>query len=173
MDEFNGVAVFYNGAANNTFGRTVASDGYYLGPKYQCVEFVKRYYYERFNHRMPNAMGHARDFFLETVPNGKLNKERMLVQYRNGAGDVPAIEDLLVFTPGVFSGYGHVAIVIEVGRDFIEIIQQNPGPFGATRERIPLENDHGVLRVGHSRVLGWLRYDQKAVSESTPHAQRK
>jgi hypothetical protein len=53
-----------------------------------------------------------------------------------------------------------VAIVSEVGADFIEVVQQNAGPFGSTRERYPLEQIEGRLHVGNDRVLGWLRREQ-------------
>ena len=160
LDEFNGVIVHYNGAINSTSGRATTSDGYNLGLRYQCVEFVKRYYYERFGHKMPNSMGHAKEFFSSAVADGKLNKERMLLQYRNGAGSSPATEDLIVFAPWVLNRFGHVAIVSEVGPDFIEVVQQNAGPFGSTRERFPLEQRDGRVRVGNDRVLGWLRRGQ-------------
>lgn len=155
LDEFNGVSVFYNGAINHVSGRLTTPSGYNLGLRYQCVEFVKRYYYQRFAHEMPNSMGHAKAFFSATVANGALNPDRRLLQYRNGAGATPQEEDLIVFAPWVFNRYGHVAIVSAVGPDFIEVIQQNPGPFGTTRERYALEQQG--LRVAHDRVLGWLR----------------
>ncbi len=154
LDEYNGVGVYYNGAINHVSGRLTTSDGYNLGLRYQCVEFVKRYYYQRFDHRMPNSMGNAKEFFSARVPHGALNAERMLVQYRNGAGTLPQEDDLIVFAPWAFNRYGHVAIVSAVGTDFIEVVQQNPGPFGTTRERYALEPQG---RIAHSRALGWLR----------------
>ena len=160
LDEFNGVVVYYNGAINNTSGRTIASDGYNLGLKFQCVEFVKRYYYERFKHKMPNPMGHAKEFFLPSVPDGGLNKERMLIQYQNNSFNPPVEEDLIVFGPWLLNQYGHVAIISKVGTDFIEVVQQNSGPFGSTRERFPLVLSNGKVRVGNDRVLGWLRREQ-------------
>lgn len=168
LDEFNGVAVYYNGAINSTVGRNVTSDGYNLGLKFQCVEFVKRYYYERFGHKMPNTMGHAGQFFQASVPDGALNKDRMLVQYRNGSSHRPAEEDLIIFAPWAFNPYGHVAIVSQVGADFIEIVQQNAGPFGATRERLPLMLREGKVSVGNDRVLGWLRREQSTTSFGEP-----
>nr|WP_176701041.1 hypothetical protein [Gilliamella apicola] len=71
VDEFNGVKVYYNGSINNVSGRNIAKDGYNLGLKYQCVEFIKRYYYQRFNHKMPNSYGHAKDFFDPSIVDGK------------------------------------------------------------------------------------------------------
>jgi len=168
LDEFNGVAVYYNGAINSTVGRATTSDGYNLGLKFQCVEFVKRYYYERFQHKMPNAMGNAKDFFAPAVPDGELNRERGLVQYRNHAASAPAVEDLIVLAPWVFNRYGHVAIVSAVGPDFVEVIQQNAGPFGATRERFALTRADGLVHVENDRVLGWLRMPPPAGATSSP-----
>ncbi|WP_374423851.1 CHAP domain-containing protein [Chromobacterium sp.] len=172
VDAFNGVAVYYNGGVQNVEGRNLAPDGYNLGLRYQCVEFVKRYYHQRFGHKMPQDKGHARDFFLPRLDNGALNPERGLLQYRNGDGDAPREEDLIVFAPWVFNRYGHVAIVSRIGPDFIEIIQQNPGPFGDARERLPLLMEQGVPRVGHQRVLGWLRRapEASAPAEAIPPA---
>ncbi|OCG61857.1 hypothetical protein [Gilliamella sp. GillExp13] len=63
--------VYYNGSINNVRGRNIAKDGYNLGLKYQCVEFIKRYYYQRFNHKMPNSYGHAKEFFDPSIVDGK------------------------------------------------------------------------------------------------------
>jgi hypothetical protein len=59
--------VYYNGGVANVVGRNVSVDGYNLGLKYQCVEFVKRYYYQHLGHKMPDTYGHAKDFFDRNV----------------------------------------------------------------------------------------------------------
>ena len=57
IDSYNGVNIYYNGNNfKNVLGRNVSEDGYNLGLKYQCVEFVKRYYYKRYGHKMPTPM---------------------------------------------------------------------------------------------------------------------
>ena len=53
--------------------------------------------------------------------------------------------------------YGHVAIVSEVAENKIEIIQQNPGPFGKSRESLLLNKKDGNWVIRNDRVLGWLR----------------
>ena len=63
LDAFNGVVVYYNQSFSNVSGRNTSDDGYNLGLKYQCVEFVKRYYYEYYHHKMLNSWGYAKDFF--------------------------------------------------------------------------------------------------------------
>ncbi len=157
VDELNGVPVHFNGAINHNEGRNTSPDGYNIGIRYQCVEFVKRYYYVRFGHRMPDTHGNAKDFFDPRVADGALNTERNLVQFRNGGANKPAPDDLVVFGPWLFNRYGHVAIVAGVTDDAIEIVQQNPGPFGASRETYALTQVGGAWTVGHDRLLGWLR----------------
>lgn len=156
-DSLDGVAVYYNGGVGNNSGRNLAPDGYNLGIQYQCVEFVKRYYYQHFNHRMPNSYGHARDFFDPAVGDGEINKARALVQFRNGSVSAPRAGDILVFDRWRLNPYGHVAIVARASQTGIEIVQQNPGPFGSSRETFPLSAVEGRWWIGAPRVLGWLR----------------
>lgn len=157
IDRLNGVAVFYNGGIGHTSGRNVAPDGYNLGLKYQCVEFVKRYYYERLHHKLPNSYGHAKEFFNPALPDGAHNVQRDLLQFANGSRSRPEPDDLLVFGPSLLNRFGHVAIVSAVSNSAVEIVQQNPGPFRHSRERIPLQSDNGLYKLQKGRILGWLR----------------
>lgn len=157
MDEFNGIPVYYNGGVQHTEGRHLAPDGYNLGLRYQCVEFIKRYYHQRLQHAMPDTMGHAKDFFDHRLKDGETNMARGLVQYLNGGASLPQAEDIIVFAPWVLNRYGHVAIVTRVDAETMEVIQQNPGPYGDARERFALTQVKGVWRVEHPRVWGWLR----------------
>jgi hypothetical protein len=157
LDELNGVAIYYNGGVNTVQGRNLTVDGYNLGLRYQCVEFVKRYYFERHGHRMPDSYGHAKDFFDPKLDHGALNAQRAMLQFANGGLDQPQPEDLLVFAPSLFNRYGHVAIIAGVEQTSIEIAQQNPGPYGSSREQLPLAQLQGRWSIDHPRVLGWLR----------------
>lgn len=154
VDEFNGVKVYYNGSINNVSGRNIAKDGYNLGLKYQCVEFIKRYYYQRFNHKMPNSYGHAKDFFDPLVTDGKINKQRNLLQFHNGSPTKPKVEDIIILN---WSSYGHVAIVSKVTDSEIEIVQQNPGPSASSRATFPLIFKNGKWIIEGFGVLGYLR----------------
>jgi hypothetical protein len=153
IDSLNGVVVYNNGGFGAKHGRNVV-DGYNVGLKYQCVEFVKRYYLERFDHRMPNSYGHAKDFFDSTVADGALNPARALRQFRNGSATKPAAEDLLVLGPWSGNPYGHVAIISRVGDGEVEVVQQNTGN---TRNTYDLDLIDGHWRISSPRVLGWLR----------------
>ncbi|HPQ20830.1 MAG TPA: CHAP domain-containing protein [Saprospiraceae bacterium] len=156
LDEFNGVRVFYNGDKfTNTLGRNVTTDGYNLGLKYQCVEFVKRYYYKVKDHKMPNSYGHAKDFFDKNLPDKAYNRERGLMQYRNVREYKPEVEDLIVYDSYPGNPFGHVGIVTRVSDNEIEIISQNFGK--TTRREVKLVHFMDYWTIADYHILGWLR----------------
>jgi surface antigen len=157
IDSLHGVIVYYNGSVGNVAGRNVAPDGYNLGLKYQCVEFVKRYYYQQLHHKMPDPYGHAKDFFDVGVSDGKINSKRDLLQFTNNSQSRPSVSDLVVFSATPSNPYGHVAIISAVEPNAVEIIQQNPGQLGSSRQTLGLKNVSGKWRIENKRILGWLR----------------
>lgn len=157
VDEFNGVKVYYNGYFLNTTGRNVAPDGYNLGIKYQCVEFVKRYYYEYLHHKMPDSYGNAKDFFDTSLADGSYNPKRDLYQYTNNSKYKPQPNDLVIWNGNSFNPYGHVAIIADTGKYDITIVQQNPGPNAPSRELIPYVCYKGKWKILGTGIIGWLR----------------
>lgn len=157
LDALDGVAVYYNGAVNHVKERNVTADNYNLGLRYQCVEFVKRYYYQHYQHKMPDSYGHAKHFFNAQVAHGKMNKQRGLKQFRNHHSSKPQKGDLLVYRAHLLNPYGHVAIVSAVDNDSVEIIQQNPGAFSPSRERYVLKQEGSMWHIEQDLLLGWLR----------------
>lgn len=157
IDSLNGVKVYYNGSVTNVSGRNLTKDNYNLGLKYQCVEFVKRYYYEYLKHKMPDTYGHAKDYFNASIPDGGKNTARNLIQYINGSKTKPRPNDILVLSPTLFNPYGHVSIVVKASDDGVEVIQQNPGPLSASRESYHLVQTNHQWTIKNKRILGWLR----------------
>lgn len=154
IDSYKNVNVYYNGIIyTRAYGENYSNDGYFYGQKWQCVEFVKRFYFMAKNHRMPDVWGNAKDFFDDKLPQGELNNQRGLIQYKNGGNVKPAPDDLIVFTDTKF---GHVAIVTKVTSDNIEVIQQNI--YGHPRQLYKLTEENGKYIVGDKRKpAGWLR----------------
>ncbi len=154
LDSYRTVPVYDNGLLYfRSYGKHYAQDGYYYGQKWQCVEFIKRFFHDVKHHNMPDGMGHAKSFFDPSLPDGALNTRRGLVQYRNGSLHVPQPEDLLVFTD---TKYGHVAIVTQVSADSVELIQQNI--LAGTRRRFALAATNGHYFITAPRIpAGWLR----------------
>lgn len=157
IDSLNRVIVYYNGGVNHVKERNTTKDGYNIGLKYQCVEFVKRYYYEYLNHKMPDSYGHAKSFFNKELKDGALNEQRNLIQYTNQSNTKPKVNDLLIFGGTIYNRFGHVAIVSKVNDSTLEIIQQNPGPFGSSRASYKLEKIGNKWEIMDSQILGWLR----------------
>ena len=155
IETYNGVHVYYNGNNPGKNLRSTSADGYNLGLKYQCVEFVKRYYYERLNHKMPESYGHAKSFINPTLQDGGLNKQRNLIQHLNGSTVAPKQDDILVFGPSRFNEYGHVAIVVSFNQGRLTVVQQNVGC--RTRDKFNVIKKKNGYWVENDRVLGWLR----------------
>lgn len=159
IDSLNGIQVYYNGPISHVGGRSVAKNGYNYGLQWQCVEFVKRYYAEHLGHYMPDADGHAKDFYDKTLPDASFNDARALVQYENPSLKKPEINDILVFDRSLGNKYGHIGIISAVFEDKIEIIQQNAGPDTPTRAYLDLIYENGRWKIDQHRVLGWLRIE--------------
>jgi hypothetical protein len=158
IDSINGIYVYYNGDIDNVSSRNITADGYNLGQKYQCVEFVKRYYYEYFNHRMPDSYGNAKDFFDPKLNDGQNNAKRNLVQYTNPSKTKPQKGDILIFDGTIFNKHGHIAIISKVTDAEIEIVQQNSGT--KTRQKISFKKTDNKYKLNNNRVLGWLRKEK-------------
>jgi|GEM_PF-1129863 len=134
LDSLEGVYVYHNkGKGKRGKRRHRAEDGYNLGLRWQCVEFVKRYYYEHYNHKMPKDRGHAKTFFKKGLKDGEFNKQRGLYQFALVSDFKPKVGEIIVFKNG---GYGHVAIISKVLEGRIEIIEQNAS---VTRREFLLE----------------------------------
>lgn len=157
IDSFNNVSVYYNGNPKNVNGRNLTKDGYNLGLNYQCVEFVKRYYYEYLNHKMPNSYGNAKDFYDRETLDGELNKSRNLIQLNNPSFSKPKVNDILVLDKSTFNKFGHVSIVSRVNDNSIEVVQQNV--FLNSREDYDLIFIDGKWKVDNKRILCWLRME--------------
>lgn len=150
IDVHNGIVVYFNGGV---FHGDHWVGNYKLGQKYQCVEYVKRYYYQHLNHKMPNMWGHAVNFFNTNLQDGAFNADRGLVQYTNPSKSKPRPDDLLVYNLG--DAYGHVSIISRVDENSIEVVQQNWG--STPRSTFKISSTNGVWKIENAQIIGWLR----------------
>lgn len=157
IDKYKGVDIYYNGVAGNVFGRNVANDGYNLGLKYQCVEFAKRFYYEAYNHKMPDSYGHAKDFYDSGLASNSFNKKRGMIQFRNKSFEKPKVDDLCIIGPSPTNKFGHLFIITKVTSTSIEFVQQNPGPRNPSRGTYEMVNQDGTWNIKAPYLVGWLR----------------
>ena len=155
IDSLHGIPVYYNGKVTHVNGRNVASDGYNFGLKWQCVEFVKRYYYKRFGHKMPNSYGHAKEFFNKKLGDVAFNEARGLQQFRNVRYERPQPDDIIIYDAHKGNRFGHIGIIAEVGPDYVIIVQQNVAK--KSRQRCNLVQYNGIYTIADFDILGWLR----------------
>lgn len=157
MDSFNGVNIYFNGRVRNVSGRNKTKDGYNLGLKYQCVEFIKRYYYLRFGHKMPDSYGHAKDFYDRSLKDGSFNSKRGLYQYSNPSRTMPQKEDILIYGPATFNKFGHIAIISKSKTNQIESVSQNLGVGNGTRRTYNvIRTPEGKYKIDDPYIIGWL-----------------
>jgi len=155
VDSYEGVPIFYNGKIGDVHGRHKTPDGYNLGLKWQCVEYVKRFYYVKYKHKMPDAYGHAKDLFDKNLADEAFNVKRGLMQFRNVRYSWPQQGDLLVLDGNSNNPYGHCGIVSRVEGDQLEMMQQNYGKKTRNNYKIVVYNE--IITVAEHDVLGWLR----------------
>lgn len=130
-------------------------DGYNLGLKYQCVEFVKRYYYEVYGHKMPNSYGHAKDFYDDSLGDVGFNQARGMWQYTNVREEMPQVDDILVYGPHTGNPFGHVALITKVEDNYIELVHQNKGT--KSRQKIKLVKFMDYITIADYNIKCWLR----------------
>lgn len=155
IDNYNGVPIYYNGFFTNTNGRNVTADGYNLGLKWQCIEFVKRYYYEIYNHKMPYSFGNAKEFFDESLGDQEYNEARDMLQFRNTRRHKPQVDDLIIYGASDENPFGHMGIISSIDDGKIIMVQQNMGT--KTRQELILAEYEGIYTIADFNIKGWLR----------------
>lgn len=154
VGSYRDIPIYSNGEhVYKSHGKHYAEDGYYYGHQWQCVEFIKRFYYLAYAHQMPSVWGHAKDYFDTAIPHGQLNPARGMLQFHNGMDEKPAPDDLLVWN---HEPYGHVAIITKVAKNSITVAQQNI-KHAPTRELPLTYKDKQWLINPSSPPAGWLR----------------
>lgn len=157
LDSLNGVFVYYNGSIENCEGSSKSKDGYEYGTNYKSDEFVKRYYYEYYKHKMETAPAKPEAFFDSKVSDGELNAKCNLVQFTNPSFSLPSIGDVLIIKKNKDYKQGHLAIVSNIYDGAIEVIQQNAGSFKSTRALFGYGDFGNKYKIDNKDVLGWLR----------------
>lgn len=146
VGSFQGVPAYSNGTNGTASNQYNTVNGYRTGMKWQCVEYVSRFYWLVYGRQI--AGGNANSFY----GNGKgLNRRA------NGGSVRPQVGDILCSASG---GYGHVAIVREVGSNYIVVIHQNWANTSADNaKRMTMTVSNGrytVAAAGSYSWQGWL-----------------
>lgn len=142
-------------------------DGIYMGHKWQCVEFARRWLYLN-KGWIFDEVGMAYEIFeLTSVRDVKRNTRLPLHAFRNGSRRLPEPGCLLIWEEGgEYERTGHVAVVVEVHEDGIRLAEQNlhhvPWPEGQawSRELKAKKSPTGEYWIecsfGDATLLGWV-----------------
>jgi trypanothione synthetase/amidase len=135
--------------------------GIFTGYKWQCVEYARRWLLLRKTCIFRN-IGSASDAWhelsnIERVTDGK---KIPLVAHSNGSSVLPKKDSLLIYPRSRDLPFGHIAIITEVGRDYIRIAEQNykfhrwSGNY-ARQIQLVLK-DGGYYMRDYYKISGWM-----------------
>lgn len=147
LGEYKGVKAYSNHGYDPKSSASSYIDGKYMGTKYSCEEYVNRFYFTVYKKYI--AGGTAKTYFQDA-------KEKGLKAYANGGTYKPQAGDILVSE----YGQGYVAIICEVGDDYIKFIGQNSTNAKDATTKLTLKVDAGTYTILSSesyRVQGYLR----------------
>lgn len=164
LGSFNGVNAYSNCNANFDYSTVVTYPNYYnfetginTGLKYQCVEFVNRYYKIVYglDLKSKGVFGNANSYFSNANSAG-------LSSYPNGGSVSPQVGDILCSNGG---SYGNVAIIKNVNANSIDVIQQN---FSNSNCYATLSRTGNTISGFSSNypIEGWIRYQTTSLTPS-------
>ena len=160
-------------------------DGIYMGFKWQCVEFARRWLYVNKGYIFDDIAMAYDIFQLRNVRNLSDNTLLSLSSFSNGSIRHPEPGCLLIWDEGgEFEETGHVAIITEVFSDRIRIAEQNmdfhhwPAGQNYSREikaKIGSSSDYWLqCPSSNSSILGWvIQTDDSANSVEVTPANKK
>ena len=144
----------------------------FMGMKWQCVEYARRWLFIRKGCVFDSVEG-AADMWtqLDSVQRVVDGKCFALKKYPNGSPSPPKNESVLIY-PRSDAGlpFGHVAIIVDVLPDFIRVAEQNYYPYywsGNYSRQIPYALINGGYYIqGDDPILGWMTVEDN--NQTTP-----
>ena len=142
-------------------------DGIYMGYKWQCVEFARRWLYMNKGLTF-DSVANAADIFELTSFRRTSNGELLpIYSFKNGSSRRPEAGSFLIWEKGgEFEGTGHVAIVTEVSDAYIRIAEQNvshknwaQGRDYSRELKVQIDEDGGYwieCQFAGSALRGWV-----------------
>jgi len=155
------VPAYSNGDDNYFSGERHYFHGIFMGFKWQCVEFARRWLLLRKTCTF-RSIGSAADAWhelsnIERVIDGK---KFPLIAHSNGSSVLPKKDSLLIYPRCRDLPFGHIAIITDVGRDYIRIAEQNYRfhHWSSNYARqIPMIVKNGEFYLkDHYKISGWM-----------------
>merc|ERR1712232_67975 len=140
-------------------------EGVFTGAKWQCVEFARRWLLVNYGYTfsdIPMAY-HIMQLNHVTMQTGPQSGEHLpLFACHNGGPVKPQVGSMLIWDRS-YDQTGHVAIITEVGEDYVRIAEQNfedwkwvPGADYARELRTTTDHEVRVTVHDEFLILGWM-----------------
>ncbi|CAF0794273.1 unnamed protein product [Didymodactylos carnosus] len=136
--------------------------GVFMGMKWQCVEYARRWVFKR-KGCVFDSIDQAADMWtqLDNVQRVIDKKYFPLKKYPNGSPDPPKNESLLIYKrSGVDMLSGHVSVIVDVLPGFIQVAEENYDPYywsGNYSRQIPYVfiNESYYIEDDYP-IFGWM-----------------
>lgn len=158
---------FYSNGSDWFFsGERGYENGIFIGLKHQCMEGARRWTIERKGISIPEVH-FAAHVFLQTEMDDIVTGEKVkVVPVKNGTAAKPEADSLLIYPSTDDYPPGHIAVIVEVGEDFVRIADQNnkfniwPGKYYSDELKMTKdENGNYNLIDDTGRVpFGWVTF---------------
>jgi glutathionylspermidine amidase/synthetase len=139
-------------------------NGIYMGLKWQCVEYARRWTYIRRSSIFESVEG-ANDMWnqLKYIERVSDKAQFPLRTHANGSPNPPINESYLIYQVQKDMPYGHVAVIVDVLPNAIRVAEQNfyfyYWPYNYARQ-IPVEFINGLYYIKDQyEVYGWMEID--------------
>lgn len=135
-----------------------------MGIKWQCVEYARRWLFVRKGCIFSN-IDSANDMwfdlnYIERVVDGKRYR---LIKHANGSPEPPKLDSILIYQKNSILPFGHVAIIVDVGTEYIRVAEQNyyfhywSRPYA---REIPVQNRNGRYYIqDRYTTYGWMEIE--------------
>ncbi|CAF1046090.1 unnamed protein product [Adineta steineri] len=141
--------------------------GIYMGIKWQCVEYSRRWLFIRKGCVFKSIPG-AADIWTQVDSAQRVVDKKCFPfkKYANGSSSPPINESLLIYSrSGADMPHGHVAVIIDVLPNSIRVAEENFDFFywsGNYSREIPYDfiNGNYYIRDNYT-ILGWMLLDDK------------
>ena len=160
VDSLNAVTVYFSQAPGDPDFEGLSPELQDLALSLSSTEFVKRYYKSVFGVEFPDSLRRGVDFYDPDIPDGEVNPKTGLIQYTRPSIAPPRKNDIMVFNDARYNPGGHLAIVAEVSRQEIVIVQQSPDPLSKTREPLRYYIRRKKWYVQHPHAAAWLHKEE-------------
>ena len=155
------VPAYSNGDDDYFSGQPNHLHGIFTGYRWQCVEYARRWLLLRKTCIFRNISTAADIWhdltYIERVTDGK---KIPLIAHPNGSAERPRREAMLIYPRCRDLPFGHVAIITEVGPDFVRIAEQNYRFHrwsGDYARQIPLVKKDGQYYIrDRYTISGWM-----------------